>query len=158
MKSENTQKRKPTWNQVGGLTLLALFLGMLIGIWMISQRLFLVPPLAVGTSDFYIAVGVLPALVTFFITVRARPTGSRFVLVALSIFGCMISIVYFTIIGPGMYTDIQCQATASSGLTSHLDCTCQFESSEGKVPSKCTADTLWPLPFMKLVEERQDVP
>ena len=153
---EMSQKRKLTWNKVGGLTLMALCLGVLIGVCMMRQRIFLAPPLAASTPYFYIAVGSLPALITFMVTAWARPIGNRLMLVALPIFACVILVIYLAIIGPGFITDIQCQAAAGSGY--HLDCTCRFETIEGKGLSKCTADDLSPLPLIRLIEEKWHVP
>ena len=151
---EMSQKRKLTWNKVGGLTLMALCLGALIGVWMMRQRIFLAPPLAASTPYFYIAVGSLPALITFMVTAWARPIGNRLMLVALPVFACVILVTYLVLIGPGFITDIQCQAAAGSGSDNHLDCSCLFETIEGKSLSKCTADDLSPLPLIRLIEEK----
>ena len=147
------QKRKLTWNKVGGLTLMALCGSVLVGMWMMQQRVFLAPPLAAFTPYFYITVGSLPALMTFLATAWARPIGNRLMLVALPIFACVILVIYLALIGPGFYTDIQCQAMAGSGSDNYLDCSCRFETIEGKSLRKCTADDLSPLPLIRLVEE-----
>ena len=147
-----------TWNRVGGLTLLALFMSVLLGVWMMGQRIFLAPPWAAGTAYFYIAVGLLPALITLLLAAWTRPTGKRLMLVALPIFSCVIFVVYLAILGPGLYTDIQCQITAGLEPSRHLACSCQFESIEGRALFECTADELSPLPFIRLVEEKRGVP
>jgi hypothetical protein len=156
MTTDMTQNRKLTWNRVGGLTLAVLIMCVLVGVWMMRQRVFLAPPRAASTPYFYIAVGSLPALITFLVGVWARPTGKRIMLVALPIFGSVIFVIYLVLIGPGFYTDIQCQATP--GSASHLDCSCRFETIEGKELVKCSADELSPLPLIRLVEEKWGAP
>ena len=149
-----TLKAALTWNKVGGLTLIALIIGILLGFLFLRQRVFLAPPLAAGTVYFYVVLALLPALITFLIAVRARPTGKRLMLVALPIFIFVIIIVYLTIIGPGLYTHIQCQAAAGPAPSGQLECSCQVESSEGKTVFECVADRLSPLPLIRLVEEK----
>ncbi len=158
MTTDMTQNRKLTWNRVGGLTLAVLILCVLVGVWMMRQRVFLAPPMAASTPYFYIAVGSLPALITFLIGVWARPTGKRIMLVALPIFGSVILVIYLALIGPGFYTDIQCQVGSGSRSASHLDCSCQFETISGKALVKCSADELAPLPLIRLVEEEWGAP
>jgi hypothetical protein len=158
MTIDMTQSRRQTWNRAGGLTLAVLFMGVLVGVWMMRQRVFLAPPLVASTPYLYMAVGSLPALITFLVGVWARPTGKRIMLVALPIFGSVIFVIYLALIGPGFYTDIQCQATSGSGSASHLDCSCLFETIEGKELVKCSADELSPLPLIRLVEEKWGVP
>ncbi|MEW6403491.1 MAG: hypothetical protein AB1649_16970 [Chloroflexota bacterium] len=158
MTRDTARKTSLTWNKAGGLTLLALSSGILLGIWMMGQRIFLAPPLAPGTFYFYLAVGLLPALITLLIATCSRPTGKRLMIVALPVFSCVILVVYLVIIGPGLYTDIQCLATAGLGPSGHLECSCQVETSEGKGRFECTADELSPLPLIRLVEEKRGVP
>jgi hypothetical protein len=153
-----TQNGKLTWNRAGGLTLAVLIMCVLVGVWMMRQRVFLAPPMAASTPYFYVAVGSLPALITFLVSVWARPTGKRTMLVALPIFGSVIFIIYLVLIGPGFYTDIQCQAASGSRSASRLDCSCRFETIEGKVLVKCAADELAPLPLIRLVEEKWGAP
>jgi len=158
MTTDMTQERKLTWNRAGGLTLVVLILSVLVGLWMLGQRVFLAPPMATSTFYFYIAAGSLPALITFLVGAWARPTGKRTMLLALPIFGSVILFFYLVLIGPGFYTDIQCQVASSSRLVSHLDCICELETSSGKGLVKCSADQLAPLPLIKLVEEKRGVP
>ncbi|HTX91525.1 MAG TPA: hypothetical protein VMC09_09930 [Anaerolineales bacterium] len=147
-------KRRPTWNTVGYLTLIALMIGILLGFLLLRQRIFLNPSLAGSTIYFYATVAMLPALITFFVTVSARPTGKRLMLVVLPILSFVMIIIYLTIIGPGLYTHIQCQADAGSVPSSHLDCSCQFGSSEGEPVVECVAKKLSPLPLIQLIEEK----
>ena len=158
MTTDMTQKRKLTWNRAGGLTLAVLILCVLVGIWMMGQRIFLAPPIAASTPYFYMAVGSLPALITFLACVWARPTGKRIMLLALSIFGSVIFVFYLVLIGPGFYTDIQCQVASGSRSANRLDCSCLLETSSGKGLVKCSADQLAPLPLIRLVEEKRGVP
>ncbi len=158
MTIDMTQNGRLTWNGAGGLTLAVLFMGVLVGVWMMRQRVFLAPPLAASTPYLYMAVGSVPALVTFLVSAWARPMGKRLMLIALPIFGSVIFAIYLVIIGPGFYTDIQCQATSGSGSASHLDCSCWHETIEGKAFVKCSADELSPLPLIRLVEEERGVP
>jgi hypothetical protein len=125
---------------------------------MVRQRIFLAPPLAASTMYFYMAVALLPALVAFLVSARARPTGRRIMLVALPVFACVIFVFYLVLIGPGFYTDIQCQAAAGSGSARQLDCTCRFETVEGKTLVACKAEALSPLPLIRLVEEKWGAP
>ena len=154
MTSDITPKRGLTWNGAAGLTLIALLAGIVLGILILRARIFLAPPLASDTIYFYVAVALLPALITFLLALRARPIGRRLMLLILPIFSCMIIIVYLTLIGPGMYTQIQCQAKAGSESSSQLDCRCRVESSDGKTVFECVADQLSPLPLIRLVEEK----
>ena len=158
MTTDMTQKRKLTWNRVGALTLAVLTLCVLVGLWMMGQRIFLAPPMAASTPYFYMAVGSLPALMTFLVGAWARPTGKRTMLLALPIFGSVIFVIYLALIGPGFYTDIQCQVASGSRSASHLDCSCELETSSGKSLVKCSADQLAPLPLIRLVEEKRGVP
>jgi hypothetical protein len=158
MTADMTQNRKWTWNRAGGLTLAVLILSVLVGIWLMRHRIFLAPPMAASTPYFYIAVGSLPALITFLVGVWARPTGKRIMLVALPIFGSVIFVIYLVLIGPGFYTDIQCQAASGSRSASRLDCSCRFEFTSGKALVKCSADELAPLPLIRLVEEKWGAP
>jgi len=158
MTTHMTQNRKLTWNRAGGLTLAVLILCVLVGIWMMGKRIFLAPPIAASTPYFYMAVGSLPALITFLACVWARPTGKRIMLLALPIFGSVIFVFYLVLIGPGFYTDIQCQVASGSKSTSRLDCSCLLETSSGKALVKCSADQLAPLPLIRLVEEKRGVP
>ena len=158
MTTDMTQKRRLTWNRAGGLTLAVLILCVLVGLWMMGQRVFLAPPIAASTPYFYMAVGLLPALITFLVGAWARPTGKRIMLLALPIFGSVIFVFYLVLIGPGFYTDIQCQVASGSKLVRHLDCSCVLETSSGKALVKCSADQLAPLPLIWLVEEKGGVP
>lgn len=158
MTADVTQNRKLTWNRVGGLTLAVLMMGVLVGVWMMRQRVFLAPPLAAFTPYFYIAVGSLPALITFLVGVCARPAGSRIMLVALPVYGIVIFVIYLALIGPGFYTDVQCQAASGSRSASRLDCNCLIEATSGKALVKCSADELAPLPLIRLVEEKWGAP
>jgi len=158
MTTDMTQNRKLTWNRVGALTLAVLILCVLAGLWMMGRRVFLAPPMAASTPYFYMAVGSLPALITFLVGAWARPTGNRIMLLALPIFGSVIFVFYLALIGPGFYTDIQCQVVSSSGLVRHLDCGCRIETSSDKGTTKCSADQLAPLPLIWLVEEKRGVP
>jgi len=158
MTTDMTQKRKLTWNRAGGLTLAVLILCVLVGVWMMGQRVFLAPPMAASTPYFYMAVGSLPALITFLVGAWARPTGKRIMLLALPIFGSVIFVFYLALIGPGFYTDIQCQVASGSRSASRLDCSCELETSSGKALVKCSADELAPLPLIRLVEEKRGTP
>ena len=158
MTTDMTQKRRLTWNRAGGLTLAVLILCVLVGLWMMGQRIFLAPPIAASTPYFYMAVGLLPALITFLVGAWARPTGKRIMLLALPIFGSVIFVFYLALIGPGFYTDIQCQVASGSSLVRHLDCSCELETSSGKGLVKCSADQLAPLPLIRLVEEQRGTP
>ena len=158
MTTDMTQNRKLTWNRAGGLTLAVLILCVLVGVWMMGQRIFLAPPMAASTPYFYMAVGSLPALITFLVGAWARPTGKRIMLLALPIFGSVIFVFYLALIGPGFYTDIQCQVASGSKSSSRLDCSCALETSSGKGLAKCSADQLAPLPLIRLVEEKRGVP
>ena len=158
MTTDMTQNRKLTWNKAGGLTLAVLIVCVLVGVWMMGQRVFLAPPMAASTPYFYMAVGSLPALITFLVSVWARPTGKRTMLLALLIFGSVIFVFYLVLIGPGFYTDIQCQAAPGSRSASRLDCSCLVESTSGKAVLKCSADQLAPLPLIRLVEEKRGAP
>jgi hypothetical protein len=155
MTADVPQNRKLTWNRAGGLTLAVLLVSGLVGVWMMGQRVFLAPPLAASTVYLYIAVGALPALIAFLlIAVRARPAGSRVMLVALPVFAGVIFVIYLALIGPGFYTDIQCQAAPGPGSAGRLDCGCLFEATSGKALVKCSAEELAPLPLIRLVEEK----
>jgi hypothetical protein len=140
---------------VGGVTLVVLIASVLVGIWMMSQRIFLAPPMAASTPHFYIAVGSLPALIAFLVGTWKRPTGRRTMLLALPIFGGVIFFIYLVLIGPGFtYTDIQCQAAAGSRPARRLDCTCRFEYTSGQGLVECSADELAPLPLIRLIDEK----
>jgi hypothetical protein len=140
------------------LTLAVLIICALVGVWMMRQRVFLAPPMAASTPYFYMAVVLLPALITFLVGVGARPTGKRIMLAALPIFGGVIFVIYLVLIGPGFYTDIQCQAASGSRSARRLDCSCRFEATSGKALVKCSADELVPLPLIRLVEEKWGAP
>jgi hypothetical protein len=158
MTTDMTQNGKLTWNRVGTLTLAVLILSVLVGIWMMRQRFFLAPPMAASTPYFYMAVGLLPALITFLVGAWARPTSKRTMLLALPLFGSVIFVFYLALIGPGFYTDIQCQVASGSKLVRHLDCSCLLETTSGKGRVKCSADQLTILPLIRLVEEKGGVP
>jgi hypothetical protein len=158
MTTDMMQKTRLTWNRVGALTLAVLTLCVVVGVWMMGRRVFLAPPMAASTPYFYMAVGSLPALITFLVGVWARPTGRRTMLLALLIFGSVIFVFYLVLIGPGFYTDIQCQLASDSRLVRHLDCNCLLEATSGKSLVKCSADQLAPLPLIWLVEEKRGVP
>ena len=159
MTTAMTPNRKLTWNKAGGLTLAVLCVSALVGVWLMGQRIVLAPPLAASTYYFYMAVGALPALITFIIiSVRARPTGSRIMLVALPVFAGAIFVMYLALIGPGFYTDIQCQVAPGPKSAGRLDCSCRSETSDGKALVKCSADDLAPLPLIRLVEEKRGAP
>jgi hypothetical protein len=154
-----THARKLTWNQAGGLTLAVLVVSVLIGVWLMAQRVFLAPPLAASTPYFYMAVGALPALITFVvIAVWARPAGKRIMLVALPVFAGVIFVVYLVLLGPGFVSDIQCQAAPGPGLARRLDCSCRFSAVSGKAVDRCAADDLAPLPLIRLLEEGRGAP
>jgi len=159
MTADMAPNSKLTWNKVGGLTLAVLLMSDLVGAWLLGRRVFLAPPLAASTFYFYIVVGALPPLITFLLTsVWARPTGKRIMLVALPVFASVIFVFYLALIGPGFYTDIQCQVAPGPGPAGRLDCSCRLESSEGKALVKCSADALAPLPLIRLVEEKWGAP
>ena len=136
------------------MALAVLILCVLVGVWMMSQRVFLAPPMAASTPYFYIAVGSLPALITFLAGVWARPTGKRTMLLVLPIFGGVILVVYLVLIGPGFYTDIECQVASGSRSAGRLDCSCLIETTSGKARVKCSADALAPLPLIRLAIQR----
>jgi hypothetical protein len=152
--SRDDKEQYLTWNSVGGLTLIALIVGIFLGFLFVRQRIFLAPPLAASTVYFYVAVASLPALITFLLALQSRPTGTRVMLAALPIFSCMMIIVYLTLIGPALYTHIQCPAGAGAETSGQLICSCQVESSDGKTVFECLADKLSPLPLIRLVEEK----
>jgi len=158
MMTDMTQNKKLTWNKVGGVTLAVLTMSVLVGVWLMRQRVFLAPPMAASTPYFYIAVGSLPALVTFLVSVGARPTGRRIMIVALPVFGSVIFVFYLILIGPGFITDIQCQAASGSRSAGRLDCSCLVEYTSGKEQYKCSAEALAPLPLIRLVEEKRSAP
>lgn len=149
-----TQNKKLTWNRAGGVTLAVLMTSVLVGVWLMRQRVFLAPPMAASTFYFYIAVGSLPALITFLGCVWARPTGKRTMIAALPVFGSVILVIYLILIGPGFYTDIQCQVASGSRSAGRLDCSCLIETTSGKGLYKCSAEELAPLPLIRLVEEK----
>ncbi len=138
------------------MTLAVLCLSALAGVWMVRQRVFLAPPLAASTMYFYMAVALFPALIAFLFGAWGRPTGRRMMLVALPVFACVIFVFYLALIGPGFYTNIQCQAAAEPAR--QLDCTCRFETVEGKAQVECKAEALSPLPLIRLVEEKWGAP
>ncbi len=158
MTTDMTQNRKLTWSRIGALTLAVLILSVLVGIWMMGRRVVLAPPMAASTPYFYLAVGLLPALITFLVGAKAQPTGKRTMLLALPIFGSVIFVFYLALIGPGFYTDIQCQVASGSKLVRHLDCSCMLETTSGKGQVKCSADQLALLPLIRLVEEKGGAP
>jgi hypothetical protein len=153
MTTGTTPHRKLTWNQAGGLTLAVLAVSALAGVWLMGQRIFLAPPLAASTPYFYIAVGALPALITFpIIAVVMRPAGKRIMIVALPVFASVIFVIYLALLGPGFITDIQCQV-APPKAPGRLECSCRFAAVSGKSLEKCAADDLAPLPLIRLVGE-----
>jgi len=158
MTTDMTQNKKLTWNKVGGVTLAVLMMSVLVGVWLMRQRVFLAPPMAASTFYFYIAVGSLPALITFLVGVGARPTGKRTMIVALPVFGSVILVIYLILIGPGFYADIQCQVASGSRPAGRLDCSCLVETTSGKGQVKCSAQALTPLPLIRLVEEKWGAP
>jgi hypothetical protein len=158
MTGNNIVNNRLTWNKVSGLTLIAVLIGVLFGIWMMGQRIFLAPPMAAATSYFYVTVGFLPGLITFLICIWTRPRGKRFMLVVLIFLSCLIFFFYLIIIGPGFYNDIQCRAFAGPNSSGHLECGCRFETSEGNEILECSAEKLSPLPLIRLIEENRGGP
>ena len=148
------KNKKITWNKTGLWTLLALFLGALVGVGLMSRRIFPIPLFASYTVHFYIAVLLIPALVIFIVCAKQHPEGRRTILIALPVFVSVLVCFYLALLGPLFYLDIHCQTKEQAGLFVRLDCQCEQNASGGTVQTPCAAEQLRPIPFMRLVKER----
>ena len=147
------KNQKITWKATGLWTMLTLFLSALTGIVLIRQRIVLAPPIAAYPLYFYLAIFLLPSLVTFVACVRRHPVGQRKTLVMLPVFASVILCFYLTLIGPVFYNDIQCQTGERTGLRVQLDCQCEHVPSGSPIQEPCVAEQWRPIPLMRLVKE-----
>ncbi len=111
-------------------------------------------PIASYTIYFYLAIVLLPPLATFFIYVRRHPVGQRKPLVVLLVFASVMICFYLTLLSPAFYNDIQCQVRERTGLMVRLDCQCEYAPSGSTILEPCAAEQWWPIPLMRLAQER----
>ena len=143
-----------TWKATGLWTMLTLFLSALAGIVLMRLRIVLAPPIAAYTIFFYLAIVLLPSLVTFVVCTRRHPTGERKMLVLLPVFASVMLCCYLVLIGPGFYDDIQCQGGEDTRSIARLDCQCEYAPSGSPVQVPCVAEQWRPIPLMRLIKER----
>ena len=144
-----------TWNKTGFWTLAMALLGILTGIVLMKQRVFLVPPLVPYTIYFYIAIALFPAFGAFIVCARRHPVGPRNKLISLPVFVIIMLCFYLLLIAPAFYTNIQCLSTEKPGFLVQQECQCEHEPSGSKIQTPCMAEHWWPLPLMRLVEENR---
>ena len=127
--SASQPPRRPSWNQVAAVSLLALVAGLLLMVW---HPLFIAPPYLQATLFLYAACGLswLPILL---VCALLRPTGKRSIPVVLSITGLLASCLVFSFSGP----------TAPVGAFG-LPLDCQVvPHAAGRVRYECVADRMF---------------
>jgi hypothetical protein len=154
VKMHKAQVHSLTWSRTASLTTVVLIGSVALGIWLVSQRIFLSPPFFRYTFYFYEFIGLAPALVTLLICVRYRPTGSRTRLILLALVSGTIFVVYLALINPSLYSNIECDAQSRSGLAVHQECTCQWAGTSDTSQVKCSSDRWLLSPLMRLTEQR----
>ena len=143
-----------TWSRTAALTTVVVVGSVALGIWLISQRIFLSPPLFQYTPYFYGLLGLAPALVALLICVRYRPTGSRTRLILLMLVNGIVFVIYLALINPSLFSNIECDAESRSGMLVHQECTCSWAQTSDTSQVKCSSDRLLLLPLMRLTERR----
>jgi len=141
-----------TWRKTAVFVIATLLVSMVLGIWMLSQRISLASSLFQYTGLFYTVTGLAPALVVFVLCVMKHPSGSRLWLVLLPFLVGLLLLFYLALIGPGLYTEIECNSTTYSGLAVHQDCLCKVTGSSDFAQVKCSLDGLRILPFARLTK------
>jgi hypothetical protein len=147
-----SESRKLTWKMASLWTAIVFMASSAFGIWLLGQRIFLAPPWAAYTADLYWLIGLSPPLIVYVAFALARPAGRSTVLAALTGFVVIVFIIYLYVIGPLLYTDIQCNP--ASGPQGRLTCGCYFDSSHGSGAFECQAVKLPNVPFIKLTREK----
>ncbi len=124
-----------------------------LGAWLMGQRIFIAPPWAAYSADLYWLIALLPPLVAFIAFTMRRPQGNTVILAPLLGFAVIGFCVYLAIIGPGLYTDVRCEAQPSraEGL---LTCTCFEETEHGSGSFECLAIRSPGLPFIRIMREQ----
>lgn len=148
------QGPKLTWTAASPWIAIVMLVSSALGIVLLKQRIFLAPPWASYTADLYWLIELLPPLIVFIAFAAARPAGPSTVLAALTGFAVLIFIIYLYIIGPLLYTDIQCNPTTGSGPRGQLVCGCYYDSIHGSGAFECLAVKLPSLPFIRLTREK----
>ena len=141
-----------TWDKTAIRTMLVFLASIVSGIWLISQRVFLSPPVFQFSFYFYALLGSIPALVTLAACARFRPTGKRARLHLLALVNGILFILYLALISPSFYSAIECHAESRSSLVVHQECTCRWESSSEKSQVKCSSDRLIFSPLLRITE------
>jgi hypothetical protein len=135
-----------TWRKTAVFVLTTLLASIILSIWMLSQRIYLAVSLFQYTGLFYILSGLAPALTVFVICAMKHPTGSRLWFVLLPLLGGLILCFYLALIGPALYSEIECRPPTYSGLAVHQVCICKVTP----YSLGCTLDGLRILPFVRL--------
>jgi hypothetical protein len=151
-----TKPPKPglTWRKTAVWVMSTLVVSMILSIGMISQRIFLTSSLFRYTGLLYAATGLAPAIMVLVLCALKRPSGSHLWFVLLPTLSGLMFCIYLTLIGPGLYSEIECNSPIYSGLGVHQDCVCKWTESSDTSQVKCSLDGLRVLPFARLTEYR----
>ncbi len=151
------ERSQLTWRMASLWTAIVFVVSSILGAWLLGQRIFLAPPWAAYSADLYWLIALLPPLVAFIVFALRRPQGNTVILAPLLGFTVIGFFMYLAIIGPGLYTDIHCEAQPSraQGL---LTCACFEETEHGSGSFECLAVRLPGLPFIRIVREQGIIP
>ena len=147
---KNPVQNRLTWRKAALRVAAALFAGILLGIGLISQGIFLSPSQFQFSGLFYMAVALAPGSLVFILCALKRPSGSRLWPILLPILGAVLFIFYLALIGPCFYASIQCAPPTGSGPLLHQQCTCATQESSTGIQKQCVVDSLAGLPLIRL--------
>jgi len=141
-----------SWRKTTILVVATLLASMILSVWMLSKRISLNPSLIQYTWLLYITTGLVPAIFVLVLSLLKRPSGSHLWLVLLPLMSGILFCFYLTLIGPGFYSDIECNSTTHSGLAIHQECVCKRSGSSDTSQVKCSSDSIVFSPFARLTD------
>jgi hypothetical protein len=129
----------------------AQILGLLIGIVLASESIFLAPPVMAATPQFYLSIAMAPPTIALIVCLLKRPLG-RVIWAALAILlGTVLVCSYLVLIGPAIgYNAVKCQAPERRGSLVRQECVCQVHMDSGVHLATCTLEGPAFLPFRRM--------
>jgi hypothetical protein len=140
-----------TWRKAALRITVSLLGSIVIFVFIFNQRIILSPPIHQYTLFFYLIAVLIPPLVVFVACARRHPTGSRLWFIILPLLTFLFICFYLVLIGPGLYSQIDCRTITRSGLMVHQSCTCKMDPSSTR-SWNCDLDSLNFLPFAHVTD------
>ncbi|PWH19523.1 MAG: hypothetical protein DDG58_04740 [Ardenticatenia bacterium] len=145
-----------SWNKAIVLVTLVFLVGASVTAFLLSQALYLLPPLTNGTPAFYLALVLVPTILMLIRCARMHPSGLRISGVLLPVWIAVLTCFYLALLGPALfrYSAIECHSATRSGLLIHHACTCRVETYEGRAQRDCSLDGFAWSPMLPLTAQK----